>query len=94
MFLFIYFAFFWYTDVHYYSKVWSQDLFIFLEEASYVSHVFDLYILLQFKISVFYLNILSNVIYSCDGKVEFTAAITQVSHDPSEIILICCFDTQ
>ncbi len=33
-------------------------LFIFLEEASYVSHVFDVYILLQFKISVFYLNIL------------------------------------
>ncbi len=43
--------------------------------------------------------------YSCDGKAEFSAAITplwcldttiiyitSVSHDPSEIILICWFD--
>ncbi len=31
-----------------------------------------------------------NVIYSCGGKAEFSAAITRssVSHDPSEIILI------
>ncbi len=34
--------------------------------------------------------------YSCDGKAEFSAAITpvSVSHDPSEIILICWFGAQ
>ncbi len=26
--------------------------------------------------------------YFCDGKAEFSAAITSVSHDPSETILI------
>ncbi len=30
----------------------------------------------------------------CDGKADFSAAITSVSHDPSEIILICWFDAQ
>ncbi len=47
-------------------------------------------ILLQFKINVFYLNIFSNVIYSCDGKAGFSASLLQssVSHDPSEIIQI------
>ncbi len=32
-----------------------------------------------------------NVIYSCEGKAEFSTSLLQssVSHDPSEIILIC-----
>ncbi len=31
--------------------------------------------------------------YSCDGKSEFSAALLQssVSHDPSQIIVICWF---
>ncbi len=36
-------------------------------------------ILLQFEITAVYLNIFSNVIYSCDGKVEFSAVITPVT---------------
>ncbi len=33
--------------------------------------------------------------YSCDGKSDFfLAPITSVSHDPSEIILICWFGAQ
>jgi len=41
-------------------------------------------ILLQFTIIAFLKkNILSNVLYPCDGKAEFS-----VSHDPSEIIPI------
>ncbi len=35
-------------------------------------------ILLQFQTTVLYFNILLNVIYSCDGKTEFSAAITPV----------------
>jgi len=32
--------------------------------------------------------------YSCIGKAEFSASLLQsVSHDPSEIILICWFET-
>ncbi len=38
----------------------------------------------------FYLNIFSIVIYSCDAK----HLQSLVSHDPSEIILICWFDAQ
>ncbi len=36
------------------------------------------------------------VIYSCDGKAEFSASLLQssVSHDPSEIIQICWFAAQ
>ncbi len=35
-------------------------------------------------------------IYSCDFKAEFSASLLQssVSHDPSEIILICWFAAQ
>ncbi len=43
-------------------------------------------ILFQLKIT---LNIFSNVIYSCDGKVEFSAAITPVTWNHSNM-LICC----
>ncbi len=49
------------------------------------------------KITIFYFNIhLKNVIYSCDGKAEFSASLLQssVSHNPSEIILIYWFDAQ
>ncbi len=48
---------------------------------------------LQFKITVFYLNIFKNVIYSCDFKAEFSASLLQW-HDPSEIILILWFAAQ
>jgi len=36
------------------------------------------------------------MIYSCGGKAEFSAALFQskVSHDPSEIILICWLAAQ
>ncbi len=40
-------------------------------------------IFLQYKITLFYFNIFSNVIYVCDGKAEFSTAI---SHDLSQII--------
>lgn len=43
----------------------------------------------KFKWTDFYLNIFSNVIYSCDGKTKFLAFITQVSHDLSKILLTC-----
>jgi len=39
-----------------------------------------------------YLKIFENVIYSCNGKAEFSASLLQtLSHDPLEIILICWF---
>ncbi len=39
---------------------------------------------------------MSTVIYSCDGKAEVSASLLQssVSHDPSEIIIICWFGAQ
>jgi len=42
------------------------------------------------------LNTFKNVIYSCDGKAEFSASLLQysVSHDPSEISLIWWFAAQ
>jgi len=42
------------------------------------------------------LNIFENVIYSYDGKIESSALLLQssVSHDLSEIILICEFAAQ
>ncbi len=56
---------------------------------------FNCEILLQFKISVFYFNIFENIIYSCVGKAEFSAAITSAFsvtwsfRNPSNM-LICC----
>ncbi len=52
--------------------------------------------LLQFKRPIYYLNVFSNVIYSCDRKAEFSASLLQssVSHDPSDMILICWFAAQ
>ncbi len=43
--------------------------------------------------AVFYFNVL---IYSCDGKAEFSASLLQssVSHDPLRSILIGWFDAQ
>ncbi len=35
-----------------------------------------------------------SLIYSCDGKSEFSWHQSSVSHDASEIILICWFGTQ
>jgi len=45
---------------------------------------------------VFYFNKFKSVIYSSDGKNEFSASLLQssVSHDPSKIILICRFAAQ
>ncbi len=42
---------------------------------------------------VFYFNTFKNYIYLCDANAEFSASLLQssVSHDPSEIILICWF---
>jgi len=39
----------------------------------------------------FYFNIICHVIYSCNEKAEFQQPLPQflVSHDPSEILLIC-----
>jgi len=44
----------------------------------------------------FYFIIFQNVIFSCDGKAEFSASLLQssVSHDPSENILMCWFAAQ
>ncbi len=46
--------------------------------------------LLQFWITVFYIKIILNVIYSCNGKAEFSASLLQSSesYDPSEIIML------
>jgi len=38
-------------------------------------------------------NIFKTVIYSCDQSLIFSI-ITPVSHDPSEITLICGYDAQ
>ncbi len=38
-----------------------------------------------------YIFYLKYVIYSSDGKAEFSAAITSVSQDPSKVSLICLF---
>ncbi len=48
--------------------------------------------LLQFKITIIYLNITKTIFLWC--KVEFLAGITPVTHDPSEIILRCWFAAQ
>ncbi len=51
----------------------------------------------KFKITNFYFNKFQNVIYSCDQSWIFNIIIassllqSSVSHDPSEIILICLF---
>ncbi len=79
----------------------SQDFFCFLKKSLLLTNrAFILSkvqrnsnflkIFLLFKISVFYLNIFKNCIYSCDFKAEFLALLLQ-SHDPSEIILIFRF---
>ncbi len=41
-------------------------------------------------INIFYFNVFSNVIYCCDAKLLQSS----VSHDPSEIILICLLAAQ
>ncbi len=63
----------------------------------YLFNLFD-----QKYCKILYLKIFYNGIYSCDAKVEFSAAITwflimwqlSVPHDTSEIILICWFGAQ
>ncbi len=72
---------------------------MFLKEVSsahqgriyWIKNAVNCEILLQFKIKVFYCNIFLNTIYSWDQSWIFSI-ITPVSHDPSEIILICWFD--
>ncbi len=48
-------------------------------------------ILLQFQKLVSYFNILQNIIYFSDAMLNYHQPLLQssVSHDPSEIILIC-----
>ncbi len=46
------------------------------------------WMLLQFKITVFYFNI-HDVIYSCGGKTEFSAAISPVSQYHFNILIWC-----
>ncbi len=49
----------------------------------------------QLKITVFYFNIFSNVNFSCEAKLKFQHHYSSpVSHDLSEIILICWFAAQ
>jgi len=52
--------------------------------------------LIKNAIQINYFNRLSNAVYSCDGKAEFSASLLQSSvlHDPSEIILIRWFGAQ
>jgi len=47
--------------------------------------------LVQFKISVSYFNVF-NVLYSCNGKAEFSASLLQSSvlHDPAQSMIIWC----
>jgi len=44
----------------------------------------------------FYFNIIKNVIYYFKGRAKFSAPLlpSSVSHDPPEIIIICCNDAQ
>ncbi len=44
----------------------------------------------------FFFIYISNVIYFCNASAEFSAPLLQssVSHDPSEIILICWIDAK
>ncbi len=44
--------------------------------------------------TIYYLNIFNLFIYSCDSKAELSLLQSSVSHDPSEIILICWFGAQ
>ncbi len=80
---------------------------MFLKEVSYVHqhlHLFDDKRSKNSKIvkyyyslkSILYFNLFLNVLYLCEGKVEFSAALLQssVSRDPSEINLICWFASQ
>ncbi len=69
-----------------FSLLCSPRLHLFDNKYSRNSEIF-----LYFYINVFCLNMFLHVIYYCDVKAEFSAAITPGSHDPSEIILICWF---
>jgi len=66
------------------GSIFSPRLHLF--DQSKNSNIVKCY--LKFQRTVFYCNIFKNsVIYSCDGKAEFSASVLQssVSHDPSEI---------
>ncbi len=60
-----------------------------------IQNTVKLWNILQFK-NRFYLKIFTNVIYSCDGSCIFRSHFLKfsVSHDPSEISLICRFGAQ
>ncbi len=95
-----------YTDIHKHSTFGVGKSFsMFFKEISY-AHQCSIYLIKNWVNVILwnicyphsntfpYLNTFSNVIYSCDGKAEFSASLLQspVSLDPSEIILklICC----
>ncbi len=69
------------------NLLYSARLHLFYKKQQYCE------ILLLFKI---YILMLESVIYSCDGKAEFSASLLRsfVSHDPSEVILIYTFSAQ
>ncbi len=67
-------------------------LHLFGQKKSHIVKYYD--ITIQFKITVFYFNIFENVIYSWVDTAEFSAAVTSVSHIPTEIIIICRFAAQ
>ncbi len=52
--------------------------------------------IINIKKSPFYLDTILNIIYPCDFKAVFSASLLQssVSHDTSEIIIICWFTAQ
>ncbi len=73
---------------------WEKSLMLnkaaFIWSKNYIKTL----ILLQFKVTVFYFNILWNVIYFCDGKAEFSALLLQSSVSHDEIIVMCRFGAQ
>jgi hypothetical protein len=64
-----------YYHIHYSSKVWFCS---WKKSLMCTKTTCLIKILLQFEITGFYLNIFWNVMYSCDGKVKFSATISQV----------------
>ncbi len=79
--------------LHNLSKVWGWSFF-FKNSYVHAAFIWSKYSKI-ITIVILFLSILSNVIYSCDGEAELSASLLQsVSHDPSEIILICWFNAQ
>ncbi len=79
------------------TQIWIHtQLLRSLVMLGFKKNVFESLILIKATLDLNILNIFSYLIYSCDGKAEFSASLLQfsVSHDLSEIILICWFGAQ